>query len=159
MDEGWTRLCFENFNFDYHTLMSEEIKKGNLNKKFDVIVLPSDSPEAITGNFKEDRQNYPKDYPEQYRSGIGKEGTEALQEFVKNGGTILAFGDSYQFAKDAFELKIKNIAQDYNSKELFCPGSTLRVNFDNSHPLAFGMPVNGLVLNTSSPVFEVEPGR
>ena len=159
MDEGWTRLCFENFNFDYHTLMSEEIKKGNLNKKFDVIVLPSDSPEAITGIFKEDRQNNSKDYPELYRSGIGKEGTEALQEFVRNGGTILALGDSYQFAKDAFELKIKNIAQDYNSKELFCPGSTLRVNFDNSHPLAYGMPGNGLVLNTSCPVFEVEPGR
>ena len=35
-------LCFENFGFDYHTLMSEEIKEGNLNKKYDVIVLPND---------------------------------------------------------------------------------------------------------------------
>ncbi len=159
MDEGWTRLCLENYDFSYQTLMSEEIKKGDLNKKFEVIILPSDSPEQITGDFKEGRKDYPKEYPEKYRSGIGTEGTEALREFVKNGGLLLVLGDSYQFAKDAFELKIRNVAQGYNSRELFCPGSTLKSVFDNSHPLAYGMPENGLVLNRYSPVFEVEPGR
>ena len=31
-------------------------------------------------------------------------------------------------------------------KEFWCPGSTLRVRFDNTHPLAYGMPAEGLVL-------------
>ncbi|MCK4922399.1 MAG: hypothetical protein KAS71_15205, partial [Bacteroidales bacterium] len=38
MDEGWTRLCFEDFSFPYYSLMSTEVKKGDLNKKWDVIV-------------------------------------------------------------------------------------------------------------------------
>ena len=159
MDEGWTRLCFENFDFDYQTLMSEEIKAGNLNKKYDVIVLPSDPKEAITGDFKENSRANPEDYPEKYRSGIGKEGTEAIKEFVKNGGTLVALGSSYEFAKDAFDLKVRNAAMGWNYKELFCPGSTLKVDFDNSHPLAYGMPGDGLVLHRNSPVFEVIPGR
>ncbi len=159
MDEGWTRLCFENFGFDYTTLMSEEIKAGALNKKYDVIVLPDDSKEAITGDFKENTRVKPQEYPEKYRSGIGKEGTEALKAFVKQGGTLIVLGDSYEFAVDAFDLKIRNVTQGLKSTEWFCPGSTLKVDFDNTQPLAYGMPDEGLVVNYSSPAFEVLPGR
>jgi hypothetical protein len=42
-----------------------------------------------------------------------------------------------------------------DSKEFFCPGSTLRVNIDNTHPLAYGMPPEGLVLFHYSPAFDV----
>lgn len=159
MDEGWTKLCFENFEFDFENVMSEAIKAGGLNKKYDVIVLPSDSPEAITGDYKGTNKSRATEYPEKYRSGIGEEGTEALKEYVKNGGTLVVLGDSWEFAKDAFELKITNVAEGYNYNELFCPGSTLKASFDNSHPLAYGMPNEGLVLYRNSPVFEVVPGR
>jgi hypothetical protein len=159
MDEGWTKQCFENFDFDFRNLMSEEIKVGGLNKNFDVIVLPSDSKEAITGDFKENSRANPEDYPEKYRSGIGKEGTEALKEFVKNGGTLVVFGESFEFAKDAFDLKVKNVTEGLSSIEFYCPGSTLKAEFDNTHPLGYGMPDDGLVLFHNSPVFEVVPGR
>ena len=159
MDEGWTKLCFENFDFDYETVRSDEIRLENLNKNYDVVVLPSDSKEAITGDFKEGSRVNPEDYPEKYRSGIGKEGTEALKEFVKNGGTLVVFGESYEFAKDVFDLKIKNVTEGLVSTKFYCPGSTLKAEFDNTHPLGYGMPEDGLVLHHSSPVFEVEPGR
>ena len=159
MDEGWTKLCFENFEFDFENVFSEEIKEGNLNKKFSVIVLPSDSKEAITGEFGKTSRYIPEDYPEKYRSGIGKEGTEAIKDFVKNGGRLVVFGDSYEFAKETFDLKIRDVTDGLSYNELFCPGSTLKVNIDNSHPLAFGMPNEALVLHRSSPVFEVIPGR
>jgi len=159
MDEGWTKLYFENFEFDFENIMSEAIKAGSLNKKYDVIVLPSDSPDAITGDFKGSYKSRAAEYPEKYQSGIGKEGTEALKEFVKNGGTLVALGDSWEFAHDAFDLKIRNVAEGYSYKELFCPGSTLKVNVDNLHPLAYGMPDEAFVLYRNSPVFEVVPGR
>jgi len=159
MDEGWTKLCFENFEFDFENLMSEEIKAGNLNKKYDVIVIPDDSKEAITGDFGKDSRANSEEYPEKYRSGIGEEGTETLKEFVKNGGTFVTFGSSYEFAKEAFDLKIKNVAEGLSYNELFCPGSTLKASFENTHPLAYGMPDEGLVLYRNSPVFEVIPGR
>ena len=120
--------------------------------------MPDDSKEASTGEFKNDRVK-PEEYPEKYRSGIGDKGTKALQEFVKQGGRLVALGDSYEFVKDAFDLKIVNVAEGYSSNEFFCPGSTIKVNVDNSHPLAYGMPDESLVLFRNSPVFEVEPGR
>jgi hypothetical protein len=159
MDEGWTKLCFENFDFDFENVMSETIKAGSLNKKYDVIVIPDDSPDAITGDFKGESKSRAAEYPERYQSGIGREGTEALKEFVKNGGTLVVLGESWEFAKEAFDLKIRNVAAGYSYKELFCPGSTLKVSFDNTHPLAYGMPSEGVVLNRNSPVFEVIPGR
>jgi len=159
MDEGWTRLCLENFSFPYTTLMSEEIKAGDLNSKYDVIIIPSDSPSAITGIIPENSRNDPEEWPEKYRSGIGKEGITNLKEFVKNGGTLVALGSSYEFAVDEFDLKVRNATRGLNSREFFCPGSTIRVDFDNTHPLAYGMPDDGLVLFRSSPAFEIIPGR
>jgi hypothetical protein len=159
MDEGWTRLCFENFDFKYNTLLSEEIKAGNLNKNYEVIVIPNDSRLHILGNYSDNSSIRPEDYPEKYRSGTGEEGTEAIKKFVENGGTLVTFGSSYDFAADAFDLKIRNVTAGLSDTEYFCPGSTLKVEFDNTHPLAYGMPEEGFVLNFSSPVFVVTPGR
>jgi hypothetical protein len=158
-DEGWTRLCFEDFSFPYATLMSGEIIKGDLNRKFDVIIFPDDSPEVITGNFSEESRNRAEDYQEKYRSGLGKTGIQNLKQFVEKGGTLVAFGNSYEFVVKEFDLKVRNSVTRLNSKEFFCPGSTIKVDIDNTHPLAYGMPDEGLVLFRSGPAFEIIPGR
>jgi hypothetical protein len=139
--------------------MSEEIKNGKLNDKYDVIILPSDSKENIIGNYNEDSGIKPEDYPEKFRSGIGEKGIVALKDFVQKGGTLVALEYSYKFAVETFDLKVKNETRGLSSNELFCPGSTLKVNINNQHPLAYGMPDEGLVLNDSSPVFTVLQGR
>jgi hypothetical protein len=159
MDEGWTRLCFENFSFPYSTLMSEEIKEGALNRKFEVIILPDDSPEAITGIFPENSWFKPDQYPEEYQSGIGEQGIQNLKQFVEEGGTLVALGNSYQFVVDEFNLDVRNSVQGLNYYEFFCPGSTIRVNVDNTQPLGYGMPEHAFVLFRSSPAFEIIPGR
>jgi hypothetical protein len=51
MDEGWTRFLLEMFAFNYTSLMDAEIKKGNLNAKYDTIILPQDSPGMIMGEI------------------------------------------------------------------------------------------------------------
>jgi hypothetical protein len=48
-DEGWTRLLFEQFDTPYHTIFDPELKAGDLNAKFDVLILPSDNPNTLTG--------------------------------------------------------------------------------------------------------------
>lgn len=159
MDEGWTRLCFEDFSFPYRTIMGSEIREGNLNENYDVIVLPNDAPEYITGIFPEHSHIDPEDYPEQYRSGMGEEGIKMLVEFVDQGGTLIAMGASYEFVVDVFDLDIRDVTKGLPSTIFFCPGSTLKVKFDNNSSLAYGMPDEGYVLNYSSPVFEVLPGR
>jgi hypothetical protein len=155
MDEGWTRLLLEKFSFPYTSLMSAEIKKGKLIKKYDVIILPDDSTGMITGEISPGSRRFRSAVPPEYRSGIGKAGTEALKAFVEKGGILVTLGAAYGFAVEKFGLGVRNIVENLDSKELFCPGSTLKVNIDNSHPLAYGMPSEGLVVYRSSPVFAV----
>jgi hypothetical protein len=42
IDEGWTRLLLEQFSFPYASIKDADIKKGNLNERYDVIILPLD---------------------------------------------------------------------------------------------------------------------
>jgi hypothetical protein len=159
MDEGWTRLLLENFAFPYVSLMDEEIRQGQLHKKYDVIIIPSDSKAMITGELSGRYAGYLGSYPEKYQSGLGKEGIDSLRDFVKKGGVLVALADASEFAIDAFELNVHNIVEGMDSKEFFCPGSTLKADFNNTHPLAYGMPAEGLVVFWASPTFEVVPGR
>jgi hypothetical protein len=49
MDEGWTRQLLENFDQPYQSLFDAELKAGNLNAKFDVLILPSDNSATLVG--------------------------------------------------------------------------------------------------------------
>jgi len=158
IDEGWTRLLLEQFSFPYATVMDPEIKRGGLNSKYDVLILPHDSMGAITGERPESYGGPPPAYPPEYRSGIGKEGVEALKAFVERGGTLVALGGASGFAIEKLGLGVRDVTAGTDSKEFFCPGSTLRAAFDTAHPLALGMPAEGLVLLWSGPAFEVVPG-
>lgn len=160
MDEGWTRFLLEQFSFPYTSLKSADIKKGNLIKDYDVIILPNDSTGMITGDISSSSRRFsPASVPPEYRSGIGREGVDALIEFVRNGGTLVTLGEACGFAIEKFGLNVFNPMENLDSNEFFCPGSTLRVKFDNTHPLAYGMPSEGLALYWSSPAFAITPGQ
>jgi len=158
MDEGWTRLLLEQFGFPYTTLMDAEIKKGGLNASYDVIIIPHDSTGAITGE-RSGRGGRPEEsVPPEYRSGIGDEGVKALKEFVEKGGTLLTLGGASEFAIEKLGLELRNALANTSSTEFWCPGSTLKVRFDNANPLAYGMPAEGLALYLGgNPVFDIAP--
>ena len=163
MDEGWTRFVLEQFGFPYKTLMDEEIKKGGLDKNYDVIILPDDPVALIIGEgveeyFRKRRPHAsPPVYPPEYRSGIGEEGVEALREFVKVGGTLVTLGAACDFAIEKLGLNVRTVPGDVSSKEFFCPGSTLNATFDNCNPLGYGMPRQGWVFFWNNKAFEVIP--
>jgi hypothetical protein len=163
MDEGWTRWLLEQFAYPYTSLMDAEIKKGGLNERYDIILLPDDSTAAITGERAEPRggaRRPPETYPPEYRSGIGEDGVKALVEFVEKGGTLVTLGAASQFAIDKLGVSVRNVAANVSPKEFFCPGSTLRVHIDNANPLGYGMPPEALaVYMNGNPVFEITPGR
>ncbi len=159
MDEGWTRFLLEMFAFPYSSLMDAEIKKGNLNGKYDTIILPADSSEIIMGEIPARYRRYISAVPPEYRSGIGNEGLESLRDFVEKGGTLVVLGEACGFAIDKLGLSVRNIVGNLPSKEFFCPGSTLKVDFDNSHPLAYGMPEEGLVVFYASQAFDIIPNQ
>jgi len=165
IDEGWTRLCLEQYCFPYTTIMDEAIKKGGLKDSFDVIVLPDDPPAMITGGdelkkwWKENRQGWElPEYPSEYRSGLGDEGKKALKEFAEKGGTLVCLGGSSMYAVETLDLMVANVLDKVPSKEFHCPGSTLHVDVDTEHPVAYGMPEDALALFWSSPAFKIIPG-
>ena len=161
MDEGWTRWILEKFEIPYTTVMDKEIKDGKLEEEYDVLIIPSDSKAMITGEGREElyrrRGRPPSRYPPEYQSGIGKEGVENLRKFVEAGGTIVALNDACGFVIDEFKLPVRNVLAGLQSKDFFCPGSTIRVCIDNCSPTAYGMPLEGLIVFWNSPAFAVTP--
>jgi hypothetical protein len=152
--------------------MDPELKKGDLNAKYDVIVIPDDSTSTLTGETgaagggraggggggEFGGQRNPMDYAPEYRSGFGEEGVSALKSFVQQGGTIVTLGTASDFAMDKLGVRARNLLADTTSKQFWCPGSTLKVNVDSTNPLAYGMPKESLALYLSGdPVFQILP--
>ncbi len=154
-DEGWTRWTLEQFNIPYTSLYSTEIKEGNLNRDYDVIVIPDDSVEALKGPDYEKPTPGEAIVPPEYRSGLGDDGIKELKKFAEAGGTIITLDSASALAIDEFKMPVRDITSGIDTKDYFCPGSTLWVDFDNSHPVAYGMPWRGIGVNWNSPVFTV----
>ena len=163
-DEGWTRWILEQYRFRYRTVMDKDILRGKLASKYDIIILPSDAKEILLGDKIEeyyekrwgDGFTLPK-YPEEYLSGFGEEGVKKLKEFVEEGGTLLCFGDSSNFAIEELELPIKNVLKEVKNTEFVCPGSTLHVYVNKDHPLNWGVQDDLLIVFRHHPAFSVKP--
>ena len=163
MDEGWTRLVLEQFGFPYQTLKDDDITGGDLSQRLDVFILPSDTTDRIVGNSEkgETDEDESKEFnvPPAYRSGIGKEGVEAIKQFVEDGGTLLALNGACEFAIEKLDLQVRNTLKGKSSKAFFCPGSTLKATVNTDHPLGYGMPDETVILFWDSPAFEIQHSR
>ena len=159
MDEGWTRFTLEKFEIPYTSVMVEEILEGDLEKKYDVILFPSDSISNMTGEGREEaalKRGFPlRRFPPEYEKFLDEECVENLKKFVEEGGTVITLNDACEFAIQKFKLPVKNVVKDLPSKEFYCPGSTIKTIIDNRSPAGYGMPSEGLVVYSNSPAFLV----
>jgi len=162
MDEGWTRWLLEQYGYSYTIVMDKAIKE-ELKEKYDVLILPSDPTELITGEKLEEyyerlKRPMPK-YPPEYTSGIGKEGIEKVKEFVEAGGALIALNEASNFAIEELKLAITNVVKDLKPTDFICPGSTLKAKVDTASSLAYGITEDIYTLFwRGSPVFEVKQG-
>lgn len=167
MEGGWVRYVLDTYGFPYVELRDEPIKSGRLNEVVDVVVFPSDPLPFLTGeNIEEElakRWGRPvklPPYPPEYRSGFGKEGVEKLKGFVENGGVVVTMGESVELLTKGFNLPLRDVSEDIkDSRQFFCPGSTLKVLVDVAHPLGFGMPKQALSVFVDRPVLEIVPSH
>ena len=132
IDEGWTRLVLEQFEFKYTSLTDQQMRAGNLRAQFDAIVLPNVAGDRLASGFSDDV------VPPEYAGGLGPAGIDALRAFVRAGGSLICLGASGGLAIGTFELPIRDIAPE-NDERLFVPGSIVRLDLDPSQPLSFGM--------------------
>ena len=80
-----------------------------------------------------------------------------LKTFVEQGGTIVALGSSAAIGA-AMGLPVKNHLVEANGDPLprtkyYIPGGILRASIDNTNPIAYGMPKDGMIFFDNSPVF------
>ena len=160
MDEGWTRLVLDRHGFEYVSLDPETVKGGDLRENLDVIILADESSEEIMeGRSERAKKRYRAPFPPDYRGGIGKEGAEALKLFVQEGGTLIAMDSSTQLPVEQWNLPVRRPLAKLKQDEFYCPGSMLRVEIDNTHPLGYGMPEQAAVLFARSQPFQTSiPG-
>jgi hypothetical protein len=169
IDEGWSRLVLEQFGFPYTSIFDPEIKAGNLTDKYDVLVIPNDSTATITGEAPNAGGTAAGrggrgggggggrggNTPPEYRTGLGTEGVNAIRDFVQKGGTLVTLNAATAFPVERLGIGVRNVLAGKTTTEFWCPGSTLKVTFDNTNPLAYGMPTHGLALYLDSPAFEI----
>jgi hypothetical protein len=153
IDEGWTRWLLDEWRFPHTTVMDADLRRGNLRARFDVIVLPADRMETMVEGVSQAAE-----WPEEYRSGFGQQGVDALQAFVRAGGTLVTFAEAGELPIARFGLPVRNVVADLPTREFWSPGSTLRVRVDTDNPLGYGMPREALAtVLLNNQVYEVLP--
>ena len=154
MDEGWTRWVFDRYKVPFTSVVDRDVRAGALNARYDVIILPDQNAGAIARGLG-------TSYPDSLRGGIGEAGARALNEFVENGGTLLAFNDASEYAIETLKLPVKNVLADVRNTEFYAPGSLLGVSLDRGNPIAARHSASTVaVWFEDSPAFEItDPSR
>jgi Zinc carboxypeptidase len=153
IDEGWTRWILEEFGFGPVTLRNGDVQAGHLRERFDTILLADASQRSIMEGYA------PGTIPGEYAGGIGEPGAEALRNFVREGGTLIAFNSATLFAIEQFHLPVTNLLGTLTPEQFYCSGSLLRVELrDTAHAAVQGLPREPIVMFERGPAFETKSG-
>ncbi|HTY06198.1 MAG TPA: M14 metallopeptidase family protein [Gemmatimonadales bacterium] len=148
MDEGWTRWVFDTWKVPYLSIVDSTVRAGGLKARFDVIVLPDQSPHALL-------EGLPGRYPAPFAGGLGTAGVDALRQFVQEGGTLVALNDASRFLIQTLLLPVRNVLEGVPDDEFYAPGSIFRMELDTSAAEARGMPPKSIAWYEGGPAFDV----
>lgn len=168
MPTGWTRLVMEQFEVPYTLVYPQELDKGGLKAKYDVIVLTdgmiSDGAGGGRGGGGFGGSPDTMLTPAQYRNRLGRISPETtvpkLKEFMEAGGRIITIGSSIALGKQ-IGLPIDNFLVDgprpLSREKYYIPGSLLEVKVDTSAMITTGMQPRSIVMFDNSPVMKFGP--
>ena len=105
MPGGWLQWTFEQYGFN-HQIVSSLDFKGDLSAKYDTIVLPAGiSRDTIVSGLDSARN----DKTFEWAYGVGEAGWKKLAQWVRDGGTLVATGDSVETARVLLDLPIAKV--------------------------------------------------
>ena len=151
MDEGWSKWIFEQYEFPFSEIRNNDIRTGELSKKFDVIIFSDQTPKSIMEGLSADR------IQKEYAGGIGEDGLANLKTFVREGGSVIALAQAEHLFINSWGLPVTDVLEGVKNTEFFCPGSILAARVDTSHPIGYGMPENISAFFAHSSAFELQP--
>jgi len=133
MDEGWTRWVLKNYDVPVDTLHDADVRSGDLSQYTSIILPDHYSPDLFLHGHESGSM------PKEYTGGLGLEGARALEQYVKDGGNIVAFDGASVFAIEQFGLPVRDVTDGVPDSDFFIPGSLIRTTVNTEHPLAYGM--------------------
>jgi hypothetical protein len=153
IDEGWSRWILEDFGFAPITLRNGDVRAGHLRERFDVILIADSSQRSIMEGYTAGA------VPGEFAGGLGDPGASALRDFVREGGTLIAFNNASLFAIDQFHLPVANVLAGLTPEQFYCSGSLLQTELrDTSHPAVAGLPRDPIVMFENGPAFDTRAG-
>jgi hypothetical protein len=152
-------MVLDEYGFDYVNLYPEDVRKGGLSEKIDVLIIPDLNRDAIMDGMKGQRYYDPSEFEKKYTLGIGEVGNKEVSKFVEAGGTIVCLNRSNEYAVKELWAGAKLPLEGLNDKEFYCPGSLLRILVDNTHPVGYGFSREETIMYLHSPVFELSEGE
>ncbi len=166
MDAGWTRFIFDQYGIPYTIKHPGDFEKTNFAKDFDVLVFPdADKNILMQGKWKNKESYYVSSYPPAYTKGIGKKGFEKVMAFLDKGGKIISWGRSTALFMGAlkikhskndieeFQLPIQDISSAAAKDGLYVPGSFMKIELKQKHPLTLGLEQEIGVFYRGKPLF------
>jgi hypothetical protein len=167
MPSGWMRWIMEQYHFDAEVIYAQDIDKGNLKSKYDVIIFVGGAMPPLTGAPRS-MSPKPEDIPEEFRKTIGsltkEKSIPALKAFLEEGGQVVTIGSSTSLAFH-LNLPVSNALteiangkeRDLPNEKFYIPGSLMQVTIDKDAKAAWGMKHLADVYFDDSPVFTINP--
>ncbi|HEV7506641.1 MAG TPA: M14 family zinc carboxypeptidase [Thermoanaerobaculia bacterium] len=173
-DFGWARYTLDRDKIPYTSIGDDDLKRGNLGERFDVILFPqsrgglNDLIHGIDPKFSPLPYSQTPEFPSQgipdasddITGGMGFAGMLNLQRFLEGGGVLVALGSSGTLA---VEGGLVRGAERVAPGGLNSPGSELRAKvLRPEHPIAYGYEELTEVFRGNGPLYDVpksERGR
>ena len=167
--EGWWRLEFDRLKIPYAYISTQTVSKdAGLRSKYDVIVFAPGvrgNPQTIVSGMPMYGNPLPWrttaltpnlgkiDETDDMRPGLGWDGLEHLQEFVRQGGLLITANDTDNFAVTFGFTPGVSIA---STQRLKVTGSALRSKLvDAASPIVYGYSDNLSIFAANPPVFNL----
>jgi Zinc carboxypeptidase len=166
-DAGWARYTFERYGIPYRSIDKDDLRRGNLRSRFDVILVPNFggsvaqmingvdrkwSPLAYQHSNDTPNLGTPFSSPD-ITGGPGFEGMAALRAFVDGGGTLITLAGATALAA---ETGIARELSPHRTGSLFHPGSIVRVRARRrDSPILYGYPETTTIFRGNGPLYQV----
>ncbi len=164
-DCGWVRYLLDTEGVPYTLISPDDVKRGRLGERFDVILFPNTSgelkqilhghdpgfgPLAYTKTAEFPSHGVP-DASEDITGGMGFAGLGNLDAFVRSGGVLVALANAGTLPVDGGIVRRVD-----SSRVTGTPGSEVRAKFLRpEHPIAYGYEEMTSVFRGNFPVFDV----
>jgi hypothetical protein len=165
--EGWWRLEFDRLKIPYEYISTQKAAGLDLRLKYDVIIFAPGvrgNPQTIVSGMPmygnplpwkktAETPNLGIDETDDMRPGLGWDGLEHLQEFVRKGGLLIAANDTSSFAVTFGFTPGVTIA---TTQRLKVTGSAVRSKMvDAASPIVYGYNDNLAIFASNPPVFNL----